>query len=193
MIPSQLIKEAENFLEDSVGVYKRPPLALFRLATSKGQELAEKLGARKDIVEAGTLFMDCLLPRAIAEGRVTEHVLMSWEKSCEIIDKYPQVSSEEKESIHRCVLEHHGVSNFYSLESEVCCNADCYKFLSVEGVLMNIRGNSDLSTHDLMVLLNDKADEKWNAISIPSVREELAEQYDIIKKFLKVFLERVNE
>ncbi len=96
MIPSQLIKEAENFLEDSVGVYKRPPLALFRLATSKGQELAEKLGARKDIVEAGTLFMDCLLPRAIAEGRVTEHVLMSWEKSCEIIDKYPQVCSKRE-------------------------------------------------------------------------------------------------
>lgn len=193
MISAQLVEEAESFLRESLGRYRRPPLALFELATLKGQELADQLGAQKDIVKLGTLFMDCLLPQAIAEGCVGEHISMSWDKASEIISKYPEVSDEEKENIHHCVLEHHGVDSFYSLESEACCNADCYKFLSVEGIMINIRGNSDLSTPDLMKLLSNKVDEKWNAVSIPSVREDLMGQHDAIKEFLKTFLERVGE
>jgi len=193
MISSQLIEEAESLLRESVGRYQRPPLALFELATLKGQELADQFDAQKDIVKLGSLFMDCVLPQAIAEGRVSEHISMSWDKASEMIGKYPEVSDEEKENIRHCVLEHHGVDSFYSLESEVCCNADCYKFLSVEGIMINIRGNSDLSTPDLMKLLSNKVDEKWSAISMSGVREDLAGQHDAIKEFLKTFLERVGE
>ena len=46
-----------------------PPKTQIDLATEKGKKLAVELGANVDIVEAGTLLMDCSLGQAIKENR----------------------------------------------------------------------------------------------------------------------------
>ena len=40
----------------------------------KEKKLLKKLGANIDIVEAGTLLMDCALGRALKENRLKDHV-----------------------------------------------------------------------------------------------------------------------
>jgi len=154
------------------------------LATEVGKRLAKVLGASVDIVEAGTLLMDCAIGQSLKENRQNEHVQMSLEKTNELLNQF-SLSEVDKENIRHCVLEHHGVNKFYSKESEIVCNADCYRFTSIKGFTFAVRYLRDMSFSDLVKLLKNKADEKWNAISLEIVRKELELQHELISEILK--------
>jgi exopolyphosphatase/pppGpp-phosphohydrolase len=153
------------------------------LSVETGKRLAKELGVNVDIVEAGTLLMDYALGQAMKENRQNEHVKMSIEKAKKLLDM-SSLSEEEKENISYCILEHHGVPSFFSKESEVCCNADCYRFTSIKGVGLGLRYFRDMQFKDLISLLTEKADEKWNTISLDIVKKELEPQHKIIMEML---------
>jgi hypothetical protein len=161
-----------------------PPIPVINLSEEIGKRIAEKLGANADIVEAGTLLMDCALGQALKENRRKEHIKMSLDKANGLIDN-SALSGKEKENIRHCILEHHGVDKFYSLESEICCNADCYRFISVKGFSFQIKYGRDMSFPDMVNLLKEKVNEKWNALSLDICKKELASQYKLIIEFLK--------
>ncbi|MEK9178943.1 MAG: hypothetical protein AAB893_00545 [Patescibacteria group bacterium] len=153
------------------------------LSCAKGKKLALALGANEKIVEAGTLLMDCVISRAIKENRLAEHVTMCLGKTNELLSR-SNLSTEDKENIRYCVLEHHGAKKFYSLESEICCNADCYRFASVEGFMYAVRYFREMEFSDLVTLLKNKLEEKWDAISLEQVRKELGPEYKVVKTLL---------
>jgi hypothetical protein len=185
----EFLIEVRKFAYSEVERTSMPVKAHVDLATETGRRLAKKLGAKVDIVEAGTLLMDCAIGQALKENRLTEHVQMSLDKANELLSKF-SLSEEDKENIRHCVLEHHGVNKFYSLESEICCNADCYRFISVKGFLYAVRYLRDMPFKDLVKLLKDKVDEKWGAISLGGVKKELAPQHETILKMLEVLEEK---
>jgi hypothetical protein len=141
------------------------------------------LGASIEIVEAGTLLMDCLIGQALKENRSSEHIEMSLEKVNELLNK-STLSENDKENIRNCILEHHGVTKFYSIESEICCNADCYRFISIKGFSYAMRYLRDMPFEDLIKLLNNKVEEKWNALSLEVSKNELSSQYKLINELL---------
>ncbi|MFA6274368.1 MAG: hypothetical protein WC662_04370 [Candidatus Paceibacterota bacterium] len=154
------------------------------LSTETGKKIAKELGANIEIVEAGTLLMDCLIGQALEENRLNDHVQMSLEKTNELLKKY-NFSEQDKENIRHCVSEHHGVPKFYSLESEICCNADCYRFVSLKGFFSYIKYGRDMSFEDLIILLKKKAEEKWNALSLDICKKELENEHKLILEVLK--------
>ena|SRR3989344_4017991 len=154
------------------------------LATEVGKRLAKELGANIDIVEAGTLLMDCALGQALKENRQSEHVKMSADKANELLDQ-SSLSKKEKENILYCVMEHHGVGKFFSLESEICCNADCYRFASIKGFGFALRYLRDMPFEDLIKLLTEKFLEKWKAVSLDIVKKELTSQRQAIFEMLQ--------
>lgn len=154
------------------------------LSCEIGKRLAKELGADVGIVEAGTLLMDCLIGQALQEKRLEDHIKMSLARANELLEK-TELSNEDKENIRHCVIEHHGASNFYSLESEICCNADCYRFASIKGFAYAIRYLRDMPFPDLMKILSDKLDEKWKLLSLDICKKELRDQYKIISRILK--------
>lgn len=154
------------------------------LAVETAKRLAKELGANIEIVEAGALLMDCLIGQALKENRSSEHIDMSLEKANELLNRF-SLSEDYKENIRHCILEHHGVKNFYSIESEICCNADCYRFISVKGFSYAIRYLRDMPFEDLINLLNNKVEEKWNALSLDVSKNELSSQYKLIIELLK--------
>jgi len=154
------------------------------LSRDVGKRLAKTLGANIDVVEMGTLLMDCALGHAIKENRQGEHVQMSLEKANELLVE-SDLSEEEKENIRRCILEHHGVSRFSSLESEIVCNADCYRFVSIKGFCFAMRYLRDMPFDELVSLLKRKVDEKWNALSLDIAKKEITSQYQTIVQILK--------
>jgi hypothetical protein len=160
-----------------------PPIPVLNLSTEVGKKIAKELGANIDIVEAGTLLMDCALGQALKENRGGDHISMSLEKANEILN-ISSLSEEEKENIKHCVLEHHGSEKFYSLESEICCNADCYRFISIKGFSFQIRYGRDMSFSDMVDLLKKKTKEKYNALSLEISKKELENQYRLITEFL---------
>lgn len=154
------------------------------LACQIGKRLAESLGANIEIVEIGTLLMDCMIGQAIKQGKLSEHIQMSTEKADELLAQ-SNLSSKDKENIRHCVLEHHGADKFYSLESEICCNADCYRFTSVKGFSYAVRYMRDMPFADMVNLLENKVAEKWGLVSLDICRKELLPQHSILESFLK--------
>ncbi len=180
----KLIQEAKELAYAEAKKHSIPILKHIDLATHKGVSLAKDLGANDKIVEIGTLLMDVKIGEAVSLEKLSEHVKMSHDFTKELLCKYPEISKEDKKNIEACVLEHHGEKNFYSLESEICCNADCYRFCTIEGVSYVLRYFRDIEFEDLVTLINKKIDEKWDALSLDICKKELKPQYEILQKFM---------
>ncbi len=154
------------------------------LGVKKALNLAERLGADPFVVQIGVLMADCMLGQAIKDDCVGDHVQMSLERTEEWLNT-TDIEDKDKENILHCVSEHHGMEKFFSKESEICCNADCYKFASVEGFLCSVRYTREMPFKDLIILLNNKVEEKWNALTLDICKEELEQEYRLIKELLK--------
>jgi hypothetical protein len=181
----KLSQEAKSVAYSEAEKYSTPILKHIELATDKGISLAEELGANSKIVEIGTLLMDVKIGEAVSLGKLSEHIKMSHDFTKELLSKYTQIPQEDKNNIEACVLEHHGKDKFYSIESEICCNADCYRFCTVEGISYVLRYFRDMEFTDLVNLINNKIEEKWNAISLDICKEELEPQYRILEEFMR--------
>jgi len=179
-----LIKRAREIAYEESKKTQMPIKEAIDLSTGVAIRLAKELKANTEIVEVGSLMMDCLIGQALQEGRIQDHVQMSFERTMEFLDEF-EIELSIKESILACVNEHHGVEKFHSMESEICCNADCYRFISVKGFSYGIRYLRDMEFPALVVLLDKKVEEKWNTLTLDICKEELESQYETIVEFLK--------
>lgn len=180
---NQFLQAARDLAYEEVTRTGMPPKMHVDLSVLKGQELATKLGANLQIVEAGTLLMDCMIGQAIKEGRIRDHIEMSRAKTDKLLAA-SNLDPATQENIRHCVLEHHGVTKFYSLESEICCNADCYRFASIKGITIAIRYARDMSYEDLVALLGNKFEEKKAAMTLSVCKDELGQQIKTIQDWL---------
>lgn len=178
------LTQARKLAYDEVEKTGMPLKQHVDLASETGSRLAKELGANVDIVEAGTLLMDCLIGQAIQEGKLEKHIEMSLTKANELLEK-SELSDEQKENIRYCIREHHGSDKFHSLESEICCNADCYRFTSIKGFSYAVRYLREMPFVDLITLLGKKVDEKWGLLSLDICKDELTDQHEVLEKMLK--------
>ncbi len=185
MITEQFLKKVRDFAYAEEAKFHTPPKFHVDFTNEKGLKLAEALHANKDIVSAGTFLMDSMLGAAMTEGRLKEHVMMAVKKTKELFGEFPELTEEEKENILNCVREHHGAERFSSLESEICCNADCYRFLSMEGVVGGMKNFREMEKKELIDLFLKKGEEKWNVLSLSGCKKELEPQYQAVKVLLQ--------
>lgn len=184
MIAKDTVEKAKQLAySDSIenGV---PSLFQIDYAVEVAVRLSGIVEADANIVHVGAYLMDCALGVAYKQRRLADHINMSHKKAKEFLGSFKDITQSEKESILGCVLEHHGMTQFSSLEAEVVCNADCYKFLSVKGVIGGIAHMRDMEVEQLIQIFKAKADEKWGALSLDVCKEELKDQYDSVKRLL---------
>lgn len=187
MITKEIFNKTKDFVYSQAEKHSAPSIFHIDLTNQKGQALAEVLGADKDVILMGTLLMDCMLGVAMKEGRVKDHIEMGESEAREFLSRFPELIGSERENILQCVKQHHGAEKFYSLEAEICCNADCYRFASVRGVIGGMRHSRPMPLEELVNLYSLKADEKWNVLSLEMCKKELEPQYRAIKEFLSKF------
>lgn len=128
--------------------------------------------------------MDSKLPEASSLGVAKEHILMASNVTKEMLEDVSCFNEKEKENIIKCVEEHHGVKKFYSIESEIVANADCYKFVSPKGILYysSMLGRRFHDFRKELEQLEFKLNEKHNTISLDLVKEELESYYQLFQK-----------
>lgn len=180
MIPEELILKAREISKVGPTKYQTPSQQLVDITTNKALLLANQLNANNQIVEVGCLLMDSELGLATKEERPAEHIEMAVINAKELLRKYVEISDKDKNNILACITEHHGAKNFTSIESEICCNADCYKFTSVEGFISALRFMRPMPLDKQLKILEDKLEEKWNALTLDICVAELKPQYEAI-------------
>ncbi|NMC36686.1 hypothetical protein GYA49_06660 [Candidatus Beckwithbacteria bacterium] len=187
MISTANIAKIKDFALEQIELYQLPSRFHFNYANDIGQFLAKKYKANQQIVLLGTILMDCMLGVAFEDNKINEHIALSAKKTKTLLTNLQGLSSKERENIHYCVLQHHGVKEFYSLEAEVCCNADCYRFVSIKGFIGGIRFTSNMKLKAIVELYQQKVEEKWQAISLSYVKQDLKADYQAIQNLLKLF------
>ena len=184
MITKTLIEKVKTSCLAEVDQYHIPTPFLFQYANEIGQRLARKFQADEGVVMLGTMLMDYKIGQAGQENRLPNHIQMSHEAAVQLLANDQDLTVPERENILNCILEHHGVPKFHSLESEIVCNADCYRFASVKGVVGGLTSFRLMELDKLVTLFKTKVEEKWQVLTLEKCKQELAPQYEVIKNFL---------
>ena len=181
----KLIKKAEKLALSEIKKYNAPSVFNFNLSNKKGQLLAGKYKARKDIVLLGTVLMDLKIGQALSENRLKEHIKLSSTAAKNFLEK--EINDKKIiETILNCVEAHHGTIKYESKEAEIVANADCYRFLTINGFLRVIADFSreGMPFNEAIKLAEEKAEEKWSIISLPEAKNELEPDYKLIKNLI---------
>ncbi len=182
-----LVKNADIAMRKEIEKYNPDIELIYDIALKSGGVLASKYNANIDIVKIGIALMDLKLLEAQSLNNPKKHTDMAIDATIEMLKDY-DIDKEIKENIINCVKEHHGASKYYSIESEICANADCYKFLTPKGIFAycSLLGRRHHNLDKELEQLEYKMNEKYNIISLDTVKEELENYYKQVKKLLDV-------
>lgn len=183
-----LIKKADKFNREEIKKYNSDIEDLYDFALEKGIMLAQKYNADVDVVKIAIAMMDSKIPEASFLKTPAAHKDMAVEATKKFLEDADALTEKQKENIIKCVEEHHGAEKFYSIESEVVCNADCYKFIHPKGVFsyLSILARRVNNFSEELAQLEKKMNEKHNLISLPSVKEELEPYYKKYSMLLSI-------
>lgn len=180
----ELVEKAESFNKEEIKKYKSDLEFLYNISYDAGIKLAKKYKADENIVRIALAMMDSKLPEAQHLGTQKEHISMSSSATKKLLEEATLLNDKEKENIIKCVEEHHGVEKFYSIESEVVANADCYKFIHPKGVFYysSMLGRRLHNFSKELEHLDFKLNEKHDTLSLPLAKEELEPYYQFFQK-----------
>lgn len=179
-----LIKKCDDFNRLEIQKYNPDMKFLYELSLDMGIKLAEIYKADVNIVKIAIAMMDSKLPEASYLKTPKKHIEMSSNATKEILSDIDCLNEDIKENIIKCVEEHHGTKEFFSIESEVVANADCYKFVHPKGFLYysSMLGRRFHDFDKELEQLDFKLNEKHNTISLDIVKEELEPYYQFFQK-----------
>lgn len=187
MFSKELADKIDAIAREEIATYGLPTQRHYDLSLAKGIELAKKLNADVNLVQAGIALMDIKLGQAAREGHQPEHVKYCVEYAEKLL-KELNVDEPYYSNLINSVAAHHGAIPFASLEAEIVANADCYRFIHPRGVMsfhatVVKRGNE----HDAALkAVEAKLDEKYGILSLDVAKDELLEYYKMFKDILTV-------
>jgi len=186
-----VVLKAKNLALLEIEKFWLPSLLHFELSEKKWVEIANKLWANVDIVKVWTYLMDLKLWEAFIDGRVKEHIKMSLDSTDNFLKDF-KLDKKTHSKILNSVEAHHGTIIFNSIESEICANADCYRFLHPTWILEYIRilSNRLNNLWDILKQVEIKMDEKYEILSLNICKEELKPHYNNFKKYIRETLDK---
>jgi hypothetical protein len=181
----KIAEQAIAFARSEINEFGLPHPIAFDLSLDKGRWLANEMNARQDLVDIGIALMDVKLGQAFNEKRLSEHISMSMSAGKEFLAKHT-ISEEEKIIILNAIEGHHGGVPFKTLESEICANADCYRFIHPKGffLYLTILGQRSKDFTSCLDQAEAKMDEKMKMVSLPIVKDELEPIYRTLKEYI---------
>ena len=180
-----IINEAEKFALSEIEKWGAPSKIIFDYSNMKGLELAKMLNVDENIVQIGTRLMDIKLGECYKNGIIQEHIKEGVEETKRFLDRF-DLDKETKNKIINCVKTHHGTAPYIFKEAEICANVDCYRFIKARNVFAFIADLSKegLELDKIIEFVEEKLEEKWNILSLDICKEELKDDYRIVKEFL---------
>lgn len=183
----EIADEGVKMARAEIEKHNVPEMLHFDISLEKGMWLAKKLDANIDIVRAGIAFMDLKLGQAFHENKIPKHIEMSI-NAAEAFLRNTDIAPDDKKNILSCIRSHHGKVPFDTLESEICANADCYRFVHPKGILFyfTVLGRRIGEFNKCLDQVESKMDEKMNIISLQVVKDELDPVYRKMKEYFRI-------
>lgn len=132
---ADIVKLSRELMQEQTKINKAPAWRLTELAIEKGKELAKKYKEEERLVLTA-LYLAHTVFSPIWQGEIQQHhPQLSAEFSKEYLDKWG-VLKEEQEIILNAIQAHHNHVATKTKIAEIVKNAECFKFVSIEGSLI---------------------------------------------------------
>lgn len=179
-----IVNDLDQLAVSEIMKYNIPTLDNYNDVISVGIELGKRLNANLSVIKLGTRFLDIKLGEATQNKKPNEHITMALGFAKEFLASYP-LEEDVKQRVFSCIMEHH-TGKFSCIESEICANADCYKFLVPKKILRMFYEwrNRGYNFEQIFLLAEEKVDERWNALTLDICKKDLENNYKEIKDFL---------
>src|SRR3989344_5232044 len=181
-----IVNELDQAAVAEIMKYGMPSLDNYNDVVGVAIELGKRLNANLSVIKLAARFMDIKLGEATQQKKSSEHSVMALGFAKDFLSGYP-LEEDIKQKVFHCIVEHHD-KKFSSVESEICANADCYKFLVPRKILRMFYNwkQRGYNFDEIFLLAEEKVDEKWNSLTLDMCKKELEPSYRMIKEFLDI-------
>ena len=181
-----IVNDLDQFAVSEIMKYNIPTLDNYNDVVNVAIELGKKLNANLSVIKLGSRFLDIKLGEATNEKKINEHITTSLGFAKEFLSKYP-FEEDVKQKVFACIMEHH-CKKFSYIESEICANDDCYKFLVPKKILRMFYNwkQRGYNFEEIFLLAEEKVEERWSALTLDVCKKELEDNYNKIKEFLSL-------
>ncbi len=183
-----VIEEVKKFVEEESlkpnSKYGYEPFVFhFTPTVNYALELAEELGADKEIVEIAAWLHDI---GSVIYGREDHHITGA--KIAEEKLKELNYSNEKIEMVKNCILNHRGSqkNNLTSVEEKIIADADALSnFDNIPGIFKAAFVYEKLNQGEARESVRKKLDNKWNQLNFENSKKIIKPKYEAIIILLK--------
>ncbi len=180
-----IIEESRKLMRQQTERNKSPAWLLTEIAIRKGMELSKKHKADERLVLT-SLYLSHTVFSPVWKGKIQKnHTRLSSDFVNKYLEKW-EVEPEEKEIILNSIEAHHNKVPAESLVAEVVKNAECFKFVTIEGslILLHELGRRGVPFDEAVDMVIEKMEQKKKLLTLEECKKE-AEEY--CKKILETF------
>lgn len=178
-----IVELSRDLMYQQTQINKAPAWRLTELAISKGKELAKKYQVDEKLVLT-SLYLAHTIFSPIWAGEVQQnHTSLSAEFSKKYLDEW-EVSEEEQKIILNSIRAHHNDVKTETKIAEIVKNAECFKFVTVEGALIYLHewGMRQVSYDEAREKVLRKMDQKRKLLTLQECIEEAGKNCEEIGK-----------
>ena len=183
-----IINLSKELMRKQTQINKAPAWLLTELAIKKGKELSKKYNVDERLVLT-SLYLAHTIFSPIWKGKIQKnHPKLSSDFVKKYLDEW-NIDKNEQEIILNAIEAHHNKVPTKSKIAEVVKNAECFKFVTVEGSLIWLHelGMRQVSFKEAVGKVIQKLEQKKDLLTLDDCIQEAEENYDKILKLFKLF------
>jgi hypothetical protein len=182
---NEIIAKSRELAQAQYEKNRAPAWGLTELAVKKGEFLAKKHGVNANLVVIALYLAHTVFSEERAGDIQTNHCRLSAEFAKGFLSEWG-VDEHNQKVILNAIEAHHDQVPTESKEAEVMKNAECFKFLTLEGVslfLADLRRRG--MTHDEAAeYALDKMNQKRQLLTLEDCKQEAEKHRELIMKVL---------
>lgn len=162
-----IVQLSKDLMYQQTKINKAPAWRLTELAILKGKELAKKYQVDERLVLT-SLYLAHTVFSPIWAGEIQQnHTKLSAEFSKKYLDEW-NISEEEQKIILNSIRAHHNEVETETKIAEIVKNAECFKFVTVEGALIYLHewGLRQVSYEEAREKVLQKMDQKRKLLTL---------------------------
>ena len=181
-----IIQLSRDLMQKQTQINKAPAWRLTQLAIAKGRELAEKYHEDERLILT-SLYLAHTVFSPIWGGEIQQkHPFLSAEFSKKYLEEW-KVPEVEQKIILNSIQAHHGAVETESQIAEIVKNAECFKFVTMEGALIYLHewGKRQVDYEEARDKVLQKMEQKKKLLTLEECIQEADKNCQQIRKIFQ--------
>ncbi|OGN28091.1 MAG: hypothetical protein A3A33_04095 [Candidatus Yanofskybacteria bacterium RIFCSPLOWO2_01_FULL_49_25] len=170
---SNLIQKSRDLMKRQTKKNGAPAWALTELAVRKGKELAKRCGVDEELVVVSPYLAHVVFSKKPKNDIQRHHPKLSSKFARTYLQRW-KIDASRQEIICNAIEAHHGHVPIKSREAEVMKNAECFKFLTLEGIILFFHdlGMRGMNIDEAVDYIRYKVRQKFGYLTLSVCKQE---------------------